>query len=211
MNKFFLLLLLTLSSAFASDYPYYYEWCNNVDSRIRVAMQSAQRAQTFEEERSLLLNAVQASINEVPEKDNYYFLQTLIQITENINNYHSAQDQALYLRSYIRYALADLRYLDEVNYRYGCFFCKKDHSKYVAKIIQRGLTEGLASPSDVVEVSLLNQAATTAAYYLDNSSYRRSYACARKSIAFAMQSMDVRSKREHLRNAYQALTRHICF
>lgn len=190
---------LSTNIASATGKDYYKKWCKEVGRRLETAVRNANHSQTYNKEKKVLLTAVTRSIKETPAKNNYYFLQTLEQIVDGVNNYNRVQDQVYYLRAYTRYALHDLWYIDQALKGDACFFCGKDHSSYVATILQRGLTEGEASLEDNTEKRVLNQMAKKASYYLDRSSYRRNYACARSELLLAIDVDDVMSKREHIR------------
>ena len=213
MNKLFIITFFAqflMSSTVFAKRDYHIKWCESVGRVLEIAIDSGRRTSTYVEEKNILLTAVTTSIDEVPRKDNFYFLQTLQHIERNVQNYESDEDKVHYLRSYTKYALRDLWYLDEVYYSDGCFFCRKDHSEYVARILQRSLTEGLASVEDMQENTLLNIGAETGIYYLNKSAYRRSYRCARKLLELSLKVNDVESKRTYLKDAHRELIYNTC-
>ncbi|MGE3608753.1 MAG: hypothetical protein AB7I27_04120 [Bacteriovoracaceae bacterium] len=185
---------------------YYETWCNRVGSILRIAMINARNTQSYEDERGMLMDAIARSIIETPVKDHYYFLTSLQSIAIGLRNYQQVEEQVSYLRRATRYALEDLTYLDESIYRSRiCNFCSLDHSTYVLKVLARGIEEGRAAKTDEQEIFALDVATKISISLLDNSNYRRDYACARKELGIALEEYEVTNKRDHLRAAWGLL------
>ncbi len=204
-NALLLTLILTSPIAHSQRAHYHLKWCKNVGEKIQTALFSGASTRTYEEEKELLISGIKQSIRSTPQKNNFYFLQTLKQTLLNVEMYPDIEFKVFYLRGQMRYALNDLTYLDQTYKKNKCFFCKIDHSRYVNKIINRGLELAFAVPTDELEKQILNQTATFGAFLLDKSANRRGYSCARKSIQNVLDANNIISKRESLRLATSQL------
>lgn len=185
---------------------YYETWCRKVGSILRIAVGNTTYATTYQEEKSMLLDAVERSIQETPEKGHFYFLTSLRVIPNGMANYERIEEQVTYLRRTARYALEDLTYIDESIYRSRlCGFCDLDHSPYVMKVLARSLEEGRAAKTDEQETFALDLAADMGITLLDDSAFRRDYACARKEMGYALDASNLLNKRDHVREAWSIL------
>lgn len=203
----FTLLALTLFitqpvKADNTEPTYYQRWCQQVGSILRIAVKNSLMAQSLEEERDILLKGINNSLEVTPPKNSFYFLTTLSNIEEGLTNYNDLKDQVFFLRREARNALSDLEYMDQsFRSRLG------DHREYVMQVIARALEEGERVKTDAQEIFVLNRATTISMGLLDDSNYRRSYACARQELDYVLMTENILIKRDHLRNTWRMLNR----
>lgn len=164
---------------------------------------------TYEEEEQLFIQAIRVSLEKTPEKNNEYFLNTLNEVAVGLQNYDKAKERVIFLRNQTRYALDDLRHLD---HKMKCpIFCDGNNAAYVEEVLERGLVEGLAAKTDKQEEYALNHVAASSIYLLDDSTFRRDHACAKKVLESALEISNLEVKRNLVRDAVSYLeNRLIC-
>jgi len=177
-------------------------WCKDVGRTLQTAIFNSPSTETYEEEEQLLTQAVEISARNTPEKNNEHFLMTLKEIPVGLINYESSKSKVYYLRAQVRYALADLRYIDR---RFSCPLCEGNNAEYVESVLQRGILEGASTATDKQEEFALNHAARVSLVALNDSSFTRSYSCAKVVLKNSLEIRSLEVKRGLLREAISYL------
>lgn len=186
------------------------KWCRDVSFILTNSLESAYYSETFEQEVTILKQAIKRTLEIANPKFSYYFgssLKLALAVESKLSN---SKDKALTLRRNIENALSDLNYIDSrISNRY-----EQDHEDYVINILARGLDEAMRSKTDQIELQILDMTATAAVEILSESDYRRSQsnACAVRYLKELMSSNDVIYKRNLMDSAQNSLrNRYMCF
>lgn len=198
----FLSLLLLTSTGLLAEESYSYRWCREVGNTLQIVIQNSTLAKTYEEEKQMIIQGINISLEKTPTKDNQYFTTTLNEIFVGLKNYTDTKEQVLYLRQQVRFALSDLKFLDQA---WECPTCAGNNAAYVIETLTRGLEEGMATKTDAQENFALNHAISSSMRLLNESSYSRYYSCSKRALEDAFVINDLEIKKDLMRSAINYL------
>ena len=184
------------------------EWCQDVRTELRQAIQTGDHATTDNEEIAVLTTAIRRVLEVGSPRFQKFLDYTLRSALSDVNVYSGdSSRQAFLLRQYIVFALDDLSFLDGS-------WNTNDNGPYVRELLNRAERFGLMAPADVEEVLFLERGAQRAIRLIDNSDYQRdpSYACTRKTLSDALNeiqntSLSLHTEIEVLRIAVETAER----
>ncbi|MCO4754800.1 MAG: hypothetical protein KC478_09985 [Bacteriovoracaceae bacterium] len=179
----------------------YSRWCNDVSYILQVSLDSAYHATTFEQERSILVTAINKTLEKVNPKYHFYFETTLTLALKIEKNLGTDKERVFFLRRSITTALADLKDFDT-------YSRSQDYAAYVEELLRRAITEGLRVETEKLELLILNTSMSNAISVLRMSDYRRtaSHACASAYLKEAQTFEDVFYKRNLIQKAIDSLS-----
>ncbi len=186
------------------------KWCKDTSFILENAIVSGFESVTYEEELEILLDASHFVLESTPKKNLFYFYTTLSSAIEGTEIYDSPEHKVLFLRRHLRDAIGDLNKFHDRLSRKLCLWCYGNHREYVQDILSRGLSEGERSKNDETEIAVLNRIANLAIDLIEESTFSRSYECAKKSLSFVLITNDVVTKRKNVLSAYRIMRNGSC-
>jgi hypothetical protein len=151
------------------------EWCEDRESILRQALYVGALVESDAEEVAILVSAAEQAQARSKHRFEKYFRYTLQVALSDFSVIYPTDisRQAGFLRFMVREAISDVRYLRE--YRYY-----NNTVPYVLEIMSRVRDQGMKTPQNREEISLLTTGIQRAIKWLEVSDYIRtpSYACA---------------------------------
>lgn len=181
------------------------KWCRDVSFILRASIESAYRAETYDQEVIALKRAINKTLDTLNPKFNFYLDATLALSIKVETKLTTPKEKAQFLRRSVEAALDDLHYLDQrMSNRFS-----NDHEAYVQVVLNRISDESFRAKTDAVETMILKTGAQSAIEILADSDFRRasSNACAVKNLKEILKEEDVQFMRSLMNQAISSLSR----